>query len=320
MTRVYLTFYTGIILLMAGCVPVEQSQESQTDSFSLSPNFQTIDDAVHFYVLGDWGRKGQFGQQELANMMQLTGFSAEPEFIVSTGDNFYPNGVASIDDPNWEDSFEDVFNGFFLNCPWYVVLGNHDYRGSIEAEINYTYKSQRWNMPAQYFHQDFEDEGLKIRMVFLDTQPFELEYYKEEKYKKVWDQDTTAQLKWMDSILSDNSADWKIVVGHHPMYTGGKRIDEENTVRNQLEKYLIKHEVDVYFAGHEHDIQFIKPDGPTYHIVSGAGSEVRPTGKLDITEYAESVQAFVSVSATSDSLYCQVVNYMGEVMYTKTIN
>jgi acid phosphatase len=31
-----------------------------------------------------------------------------PSFILSMGDNFYPDGVISISDPQWNKSFEDI--------------------------------------------------------------------------------------------------------------------------------------------------------------------------------------------------------------------
>jgi len=303
-----------IFILITGCVLLRCSTAT-TEKVQL----QVKEEALHFYVLGDWGRKGEFNQKALADQMNATGALIEPEFIISTGDNFYPNGVASIYDPQWKCSFEDVYNGFYLNCPWYVVLGNHDYRTNAQAEIDYSNISARWKMPSRYFTVrvgDEEDEP-SVRFVFIDTSPFELEYYEEAKYKdKVAGQDTTAQKVWMDSVLAINDADWKIVVGHHPFYTGGKRVGDPNTVRSSLEPLLTKHNVDVYFAGHEHDLQHIKPEKPTHHFISGAGSEVRPTGMLPISLFAESIQGFMVVSVSKDVFLVQVVDYQGRVIYS----
>jgi len=275
-----------------------------------------IEDGYHFYSLGDWGRNGQFRQKELADMMNQSAMVVEPEFIVSTGDNFYNNGVASIHDPYWKTSYEEVYSGAHLFCDWYVVPGNHDYRGSVQAQIDYTNISRRWNMPDRYFLKDVvTDDGAKARFVFIDTTPLNDEYYEEEKYQAVHQQDTTKQLQWIDSVLNVK-VDWKIVVGHHPLYTGGKRTDDKMWVRMHIEKLLEKHRVDLYLCGHEHDLQHIKPDEKvTHHIVSGAGSEVRPTGMLSSSKFAESIQGFVSTTITKDSLYNQFVNYKGEVIY-----
>jgi tartrate-resistant acid phosphatase type 5 len=301
-----------------------QTCTQKQPAVTISSKVQSIDGAFHFYVIGDWGRKGQCKQKELASTMNATGEIIKPEFIISTGDNFYPNGVAGVNDPQWKQSFEDVYTGFYLNCPWYVVLGNHDYRTNPQAEIDYSKISTRWKMPSRYFTilMGEGDDEPKVRFVYIDTSPFELEYYKETKYKdKVVGQDTTAQKIWMDSVLSLNDADWKIVVGHHPFYTGGKRVDKVNTVRSSLEKLFTQHKVDAYFAGHEHDLQHLKPtDKPTHHFVSGAGSDVRPTGKMEYSNFAVSIQGFMIASVTKKEILVQVVDYNGNLLYKTAVS
>ena len=302
-----------IICILSSCT---QQQTEKPALPKVSEEFIEIEDAYHFYTIGDWGRNGQYGQQELADMMDLAASKVEPEIIVSTGDNFYPNGVASINDPYWISSFENVYSGYNLFCPWYVILGNHDYRGNYQAQIDYTNLSQRWNMPAQYYYKDITtDDGATARFVFIDTSPLNDEYYEEEKYAKVHNQDTTVQLLWMDEVL-EVEADWKIVVGHHPLYTGGKRAEDKMWVRTHIEKLLTKHKVHLYFAGHEHDLQHIKNGQlPTHHVISGSGSEVRKTGMMEHSIFAEAVHGFVSSSITKDSIYNQFVNYNGDVIY-----
>lgn len=310
---------TSLILAsLLSCVP--QEQEEKTFAPSVSSDFIEIEDAYHFYTIGDWGRNGHFGQKELADMMDLAGQKVEPEFIISTGDNFYPNGIASVNDPYWISSFENIYAGHTLFCPWNVILGNHDYRGNYQAQIDYTNVSQRWNMPAQYFYQDKEtDDGATVRFVYIDTTPLNDEYYEETKYSKVHDQDTTAQLQWIDEVL-DVDVDWKIVVGHHPLYTGGKRTEDKMWVRTHVEPLLTKHNVHIYFAGHEHDLQHIKSEKlPTHHIISGAGSEVRKTGMMEHSVFAEAIQGFVASSITKDSIYNQYVDLDGRVIYTHSI-
>jgi tartrate-resistant acid phosphatase type 5 len=307
-------FWLLPLILALGCTQTKKTSETEI-------KVTAIDDALYFFTIGDWGRKGEQGQAEVADAMGKLAAVLEPEFIVSTGDNFYPNGVASATDPQWKSSFEDVYSGHSLSCDWWVVLGNHDYRGNAQAEIDYSQISRRWNMPSRYFYQDFEMENEKVaRFIFIDTNPLNDDYYDEIIYRnKVIGQDTTAQLLWLDSILSQ-PADWKIVVGHHPLYTGGKRAKEENAVRTHLEHLLDKHQIPVYLAGHEHDLQYIKQEGhPTHHFVSGAGSEVRPTGKMEGTQYAESTHGFLSTAITADSLVFQFFDASGKVTYQTTI-
>ena len=82
----------------------------------------------------------------------------------------------------------------------------------------------------------------------------------------------------------------------------------------------IEFKVDVYFAGHEHDIQYIKPDGVTHHLISGAGSEVRKTGLIEgISKFAASIQGFMAVTITKKEMLVQVIDYKGNIIYTTRI-
>lgn len=282
---------------------------------------EVVDDALHFYIIGDWGRQGYFHQADLAKTMNQAALVVEPEFIISTGDNFYDNGVASVDDPLWESSFENIYTGNFLQVPWYVILGNHDYRTNPQAEIDYSKKSARWTMPSRYWVTDMEmEEGGEARFIFLDTSPWDDDYYSETKYRHVWTEDSTAQQVWLDSVLTHSEQEWKIVVGHHPLYTGGKRRDDVPYVRNHIERYLDQYGVAAYFCGHEHDLQHITPEGhATHHFVSGAGAEVRPTGEIEGTQFAASETGFMIASLAEDFMLVQVVNWKGEVMYATRV-
>ncbi|UXX77935.1 metallophosphoesterase [Reichenbachiella carrageenanivorans] len=315
---VYLSIFA--LLLTLGCFTNKGNIEINETKVSSVSDVEVLDGALNWYVIGDFGRNGYDGQQELADQMQVMTKVIEPEFIITTGDNFYPDGVASTQDPYWISSFENVYSGFGLFVPWYAILGNHDYRGNYQAEIDYTNVSQRWNMPAQYYVKEKSEDDVTVKLVFIDTNPYEDGYYTQEKYKAIWGQDSTKQLHWMDSVLADNTADWKIVVGHHPLYSGGKRLNDTQNVRGHLEKVLKKHEVDVYFAGHEHDLQHIQnPSYKTHHIISGAGSEVRPTAKMEYSLFAASIQGFVAASATREQLLLQFISYEGEVIYRYNI-
>jgi len=88
-------------------------------------------------------------------------------FVISTGDNFYCCGVASVDDYQWISSFENVFRSHSLQIPWYVALGNHDYQGNVQAEMIMEKKSQRWKMPKRYYTRVINDARLFLSIHLL---------------------------------------------------------------------------------------------------------------------------------------------------------
>ena len=91
---------------------------------------------LRFLVIGDWGRGGRPDQVAVANVAKKVFDELGCEFVVSTGDNFYNWGVRSPTSQAWLTSFENVYHPS-LKRNWFSVLGNHDYAGSVEAQLNY---------------------------------------------------------------------------------------------------------------------------------------------------------------------------------------
>lgn len=125
------------------------------------------------------------------------------------------------------------------------------------------------------------------------------------------------QRVWIENQLSHSSARWKLVVGHHPLYTGGWRKDSEDTrrMKEYLEPVFNKYKVDVYIAGHEHHLEYIKPAGPTHYIISGAASEARPVSLFPVFgQFAAGVQGFATFSLNKDQLVVQFIDYKGIII------
>jgi 3',5'-cyclic AMP phosphodiesterase CpdA len=284
--------------------------------------------ALNFLVIGDWGRCGEYYQKEVAEQMSNCSVSGDASFIISTGDNFYPGGVSSIDDPLWEKSFESVYKQFSLQKDWYVVLGNHDYKKNPQAEIDYSKKSSRWIMPSRYYSVKMPlngDTNSKVLFVFMDTSPLIDKYYSDAVYgKTVKSQDTSAQKRWLIQVLSDKdpTIKWKFVVGHHPLYTSGKRIKSGETLqfRKLTENIFKQYKVDAYLCGHEHQLEYIKPEGHTHYFISGAGSEVREVkGDLPESVFKASDHGFMLFSVTKSHFKVQVINWTGAILNEQVI-
>jgi len=125
----------------------------------------------------------------------------------------------------------------------------------------------------------------------------------------------------LTSVLSDTSKNikWKIVVGHHPMYTGGSRTNGYDTkaVRNSIEPILYKYNVDVYLTGHEHSLQYLQPQpNKTMHLISGSASEKTSVQLIPEAKMVASEYGFMVFSITAKQLIVQVLNEKGDVFYT----
>jgi tartrate-resistant acid phosphatase type 5 len=225
-------------------------------------------DRLSFLAVGDWGM-GTSEQRKVAAQMAKSAEATGARFVISTGDNFYPDGVATVEDPRWKTHFEDVYAAPALMIPWYVALGNHDHRGNVDAQVEYTKRSARWRLPATYYkHTETLADGSPADFFFIDSQSIR------ERYRRSWFRSTSdEQMIWLERQLATTTARWKIVVGHHPVFSGGKHGDTEALVV-LLKPLLERYGVQVYLSGHDHDLQHLVV-GRVHYLVSGAGAKPR---------------------------------------------
>ena len=279
------------------------------------------DSTFRFAVIGDWGWWGQADQVKVAAAMEKVGSECAYDFIVSTGDNFYDAGVDSLGDVLWTISYESVYTGSHLQCPWYVVLGNHDYRGAPSVEIAYSSISPRWKLPSKYFKEQFSAGGNEsVEMFFMDSNPYQKDLLGAgSSYPELNALDTVSQNGWIESGLRNSSADWKLVIGHHPLYTCGVRKNQPQDMR-KFEGLFNETHVDAYFCGHEHDLQVHKPEGSVTYFVSGGGGHKRPIQTpFEFTHFARSTLGFMVVEITSGKMTVTSYNENGQVLHVETI-
>ena len=278
--------------------------------------------SVDFLVVGDWGRDGASHQRDVAKQMERAASSRRSCCVVSVGDNFYEQGVASAADPQWRSSYESVYHARSLQIPWYVALGNHDYRGSPQAQIDYSAQSSRWRMPARYF----KVEGTALNapyldFFFIDTSPLVHKYRDEVEdaiAENVRTQDVDAQLHWLNQELMQSVARWKLVIGHHTLRSGGSKHGETAEVVQLVEPILLKHGVTAYINGHDHDLQHIRRGGLNC-IGSGAGSEVRPVNAVSGTLFCAARSGFAAITCSLESVELEFVDFTGSKLYRAAV-
>lgn len=260
---------------------------------------------MNFLIISDWGQRGNEIQRAVAKGMATVAGSRGVQFVISCGDNFYDAGVQSIEDPHWQESFETVYQAPSLQIPWYIVLGNHDYGGNIDAQIAYHQQSPRWTLPARYYAiEQPVDDSVSALFVYLDTTPFLKRYHPGglEALDSVTDQDTDRQLQWLEATLAESSARWKIVVGHHPFYSASPFHGDSPELQEIVLPLLKRYGVVLYCCGHEHDLQHLVVDG-LHQILSGSAADCRVTGADERTRFSSSLPGFAAVSLSSE--HCQ---------------
>jgi acid phosphatase len=277
---------------------------------------------LNFLVVGDWGRNGSDHQRDVAVQMGVTGASGGSRCVFSVGDNFYEDGVQSAADPQWRTSFEDIYTASSLQVPWYVALGNHDYRGVPQAQLDYAKLSPRWRMPHRYYKVAGIDVGApQVDFFVIDTSPL-VHKYREKVHsalaENVASQDVNAQLSWLDQELERSTAPWKLVIGHHTIYSGGSGHGDTPEAQELIQPLLAKHGVQAYIHGHDHDLQHIRRSGIDY-LCCGAGSEVRPVRAIDGTLFCQARSGFAAFQSEASALTVEFRDYEGKVLHRAAI-
>jgi tartrate-resistant acid phosphatase type 5 len=274
--------------------------------------------ALPFVLIGDWGRYGTDNQTDVAAQMGKTAAAITSQFTISTGDNFYESGVTGLNDPYWQLSFEKIYTAAALQSPWKIILGNHDYCGNVQAQLDYSHVSHRWQLPARYYSETITlPDGGKADFFYLDTSPFITEYIGTRV--DIAGQDSAAQIAWLDQALGSSTALWKIVIGHHPIYTPFKGQDKDQLdMIARIDPILRRHNVKIYINGHYHLLQSTTVDGLTY-VTNGAGSATYATGPVDRTGFTSSNHGFMTCQLSSEKLDFALVDMRGRTLYTQTV-
>ena len=286
--------------------------------------------SLNFLVLSDWGRDGMtnkdkkaVGQVIVEKQLGETAQEVDASFIVTCGDNFHGHGVPSSTDSLWLVNFENVYTAPSLLIPWYITLGNHDYEGNVEAELEYAKTSKRWIEPARYYSFTKMLSGsTQVLFVILDSTPFVDEYINQkDDGHHVSGQKTAVQMVWCDSVLRTSTAKWKFVFFHHPAYSASSTHGSTREIQRVFVSLFEKYHVNACFSGHDHDLQHSRTDSATVEYFGcGGGSENRPAGHAYFTKYSVGSLGFGVVSVKSSIARISFVNEAGQQLYSYEIH
>ena len=271
---------------------------------------------LQFEAIGDFGT-GAGGQRDVAISMATKASRDSISFVLVLGDNFYESGVQSVNDEQWQSAFETMYEQPSLNVPFYAILGNHDYRTNPQAQVDYTTLSKRWKMPNRYysFVQPIDD-STSVEIFCLDTNP--LAYLSVGEAKTLTDTGKEMiQIHWIAERLEQSTARWRIVMGHHPLYSGGEHGDNK-ALQYLLEPLFTKYRVDFYVCGHDHDLELLKPIHGVTYVVSGAGSKHRDVRWRDNTQFAETNLGFVFFRVSRSETVVEFITRAGAIEYAGT--
>ena len=209
----------------------------------------SVNDKIRFALIGDWGTgdRNQFaiGKQMLGSH-QRTPF----DFVISAGDNVYPNGSGRHFNQKFELPFADLLKD---RVKFYTVLGNHDVRDGRQDQCQYPL----FNMNGQNYYKIDRGNGL-VEFFMLDSTDF-----------------GATQRNWLEKSLRESKAKWKLAVFHHPIYSSGKSHGSSLELRKILEPMFTRYGVNIAVSGHDHIYERTKTQQGVQYFVSGAAGKSR---------------------------------------------
>ncbi|HKO95761.1 MAG TPA: metallophosphoesterase [Pyrinomonadaceae bacterium] len=243
-------------------------------------------DSTKFLIIGDTGT-GTEKQHELADIMFRSRQTFPYEFVLMMGDNMY-GGEKPAD---FKLKFEDVYKTILdQKVKFYASLGNHD----EPVQKNYEF----FNMNGKEYYRFTQGNAAfyALNSNYLDKK----------------------QLDWVESELSKDPSEWKIMFFHHPPYSSGGKHGSDTQVRKVLEPVFVKYGVNVVLTGHDHFYERVKPQKGIYYFVSGAGGKLRSGDVKDnspLTEkYFDKDMSFMLAEIVNNQLFFQVISRTGETV------
>lgn len=286
---------------LAGCAP--------EPSFGTPPAPALADpDVVHLVAVGDTG-KGDDGQRRVAEAIRAVCAREGCDLVVLLGDNLYPAGMESPDDPRADERIAEPYAGV---APIYAVLGNHDWAGRSAAVAD---RQLAWAAGRDEVVTDTHAwvvEAGPLLLAGVDTEAVFL-----------WGDGP--QGPWLRGALDASDAPWKIVVGHHPLrsdgphgnagaYEGWSSVPWVSgaAVRAFLEGAVCGR-ADLYLAGHDHTRQLLEACGTTLVVAGTGAAGTRIVDRGNAPRFADAAPGFAWLSLGTDAGELRFYGADGEV-------
>jgi hypothetical protein len=185
-------------------VNVPSSTGTETPEPQHSRPTETSQLPTRFAVIGDYGLSKD-PELDVANLVK----SWKPEFIITVGDNNYPDGEEETIDENIGQYYHDYIHpyvgkygtGSEINR-FYPTLGNHDLT-TLGGQPYFDY----FTLPGNERYYDFIWGNVHLFALNSDSR-------EPDGVGR-----SSIQAQWLNQKLAASSSTWKIVYMHHPPYS-----------------------------------------------------------------------------------------------------
>lgn len=261
---------------------------------------------VTFAVIGDYGLAGP-AEEAVATLVH----GWEPDFIITTGDNNYPNGEAATIDENVGQYYADYiypYTGAYTRTSavdtnrFFPSLGNHDYYSLNGAQPYLDY----FTLPGNERYYEFEWGPVHLFAVNSD--------YNEPDGIRA----DSAQGVWLRDGLATSTAPWRLVYMHVPPFSSA-----HHGSAPVMQWPYAEWGATAVLAGHDHVYERLMIDGLPY-FVNGLGGSPARYGFEEIVPGSEvrfnDEHGAMLVEATADEITFRFVTHSGQVIDTLTLS
>ncbi|MCF7688631.1 MAG: metallophosphoesterase [Cephaloticoccus sp.] len=256
-------------------------------SFKVPPTGATSFTAV---IFGDTRSRHELHRQIVAAITRWS-----PDFVLHTGD-LVANGL----DPEQWPLFFDIEKPLLAQAAFYPALGNHERNSPQFHEF--------FAITKPYYSFDWGRAHFTVINTDLGTAG------RDAAAKEVfWEE----QKRWMeDDLVKAQSADFRLVIMHHPPFTAFKKRQSENQEVRALVTLWEQYRVTATFGGHDHNYQHHLVHG-VHHIVTGGGGA--PLYAVDapiegLTLKVESIEHYVRLQVEPGKASVEAVALDGRIL------
>ena len=277
----------AVLAKIFGSQIAQSSNINSTDTTNLAskPETSTSADALRtpgegqpllrFVSVADTGT-GAAGQYAVAAAMTRYHQLNLYDLVILAGDNIYTYGEMEKIGAVFEQPYQVLLQ---QGVKFQACLGNHDI-GTDNGDPQVRYSG--FNMQGRYYTFRRGD----VQFFALDTNN---------------NADWKTQLPWLEQELSRSDAPWKIVFGHHQIYSSGHYGLNQAFIQD-LTPLFQKYRVQVYINGHDHHYERSQSIKGTTYLICGAGAGTRPVGRSEWTAYSAERLSFAAYEVYSDRI------------------
>ena len=300
-------------LMVAGVITKAVQWHSKAPRRPSRDNFTLIRDIpspeINLIALGDMGTGGP-EQRLVGQWMEAVCQDFGVDGVIFLGDNIYPHGVSSVDDPQWPGK---VLVPYDLPClrdvPRYPVLGNHDYEGNPQAQIDMDRRIPIWTFPNRFYSVE-----LSPFLSFTGIDSVVLDFCFSPELC------TIDFLQQQIGLFKDRI---HLVAGHHPIKTSSSRgPTHKGGARGKVLGWLLCNEGAIYLSGHAHHLEYrYDPSCDQHMIVAGAGgADIYDGVKEPEVDFFSSTLGFAFLRINADRMVVSFYTGKRKKAYSKVLN